>query len=172
MRWNAERILGVAIFILVIVYLYIHVGSGQMFSSYDVMSRPEFWPRVMLLGLLVTGLLKILAATPHSPTRPEKTNWRQHLLVPRALIGIFIVAAYCYITQYAGFAFATLIFIPIFMWYLGARSPKLLIFTPVISLIAVLLLFWRFLYVAVPKGYGIFLSFSNMLLSLVRIGAS
>lgn len=161
-----------AIFVLIVAYLFIDVGSGDMFASYTLMSRPEFWPRVMLVGLLITGMLKFLVSSRLVHSRQTKKNLLRHLLVPKVIISIIIVAIYCYSTQYVGFALGTMIFISAYMWFLGVRKMRPLLLTPIVSTIIILLVFWRFLYVAVPKGYGVFLSFSNFVMAIVRIGTT
>jgi hypothetical protein len=90
----------------------------------------------------------------------------------RIIIGILLVTAYCYSTQYLGFAFATMLFMGVFMLYLGQKDYRILVGMPIVSVIIILFVFWRILYVSLPKGYGIFLYFSNLILDLVRIGAN
>ena len=167
MRQRCNIIIWAVIFVLVIAYLFIQVDAGGKFGNYDPMSRPDFWPRVVLIGLLVSVLLKFIATARHPRTRQSGGGFLTKLMIPRVLLGIFIVGFYCYMTQYVGFLFGTIVFFPTFMWFLKARKIKLLLFYPTISIIAFLLIFWRLLYLPTPKGSGIFYSFSNFVQALL-----
>jgi len=161
---------------MVVIYLYIEVGKETdlikaTLRGYPAMTRPNFWPRVMLVGLLVTGLLKLFLVARKSDDRQPTQNLRKLILVPKVMISIVIVGLYCYLSQYLGFAFSTMAFTAIYMWFLGMRRLKPLVLFPILSTLVVLLVFWRLLYVSVPKGEGIFLMFSNLIMGIVRFGA-
>ena len=75
------------ILVMVVIYLYIEVGKETelvkvTLKDYSAMSRPNFWPQVMLVGLLVTGLLKLfLIARKSDDRQPEQGAFR--LQVPQ-----------------------------------------------------------------------------------------
>jgi hypothetical protein len=124
----------------------------------------------MLIGLLVTGLVKLFLAR-KSDDRQPKQDLLRRILVPKVMISIVIVGMYCYLSKYLGFAFSTMAFTAVYMWFLVMRKLKPLVLFPILSTIVVLLIFWRMLYVGVPKGEGIFLMFSNFIMGIVRFGA-
>jgi hypothetical protein len=161
---------------MIVIYLYIEVGKETdiikaTLRGYPAMTRPNFWPRVMLVGLLVTGLLKLFLTARKSDDREPTQNLFKLILVPKVMVSIVIVGLYCYLSQYLGFVFATMAFTAVYMWFLGMRKLKPLVLFPILSTLAVLLIFWRLLYVGVPKGEGIFLMFSNLIMGIVRFGA-
>ncbi len=135
-----------------------------------MMTRPNFWPRVMLVGLLLTSLLKLFMIARKSHDQQSKPGLFRFIFVPKVMISVCIVTLYCYVSQYAGFAFATIVFTAVYMSFMGMTKLKYLIAFPVLSTLSILLVFWRFLYVAVPKGEGIFLKFSNLVMDLIRFG--
>ncbi len=165
------------ILVVIVTSLYIEVGRETelitaTLKGYPAAARPNFWPRVMLVGLLVTGLLKLLLNfRKPEEQKPEEKSLLRHLLLPKVLISVVIVGLYCYLSQYLGFALSTMAFTAGYMWFLGMRKVKMLISFPILSTLVILLVFWRVLYIAVPKGEGIFLLFSNLVMAIVRVGA-
>ena len=112
----------------------------------------------------------LLNARKPDEQKPEESLLR-YLLIPKVIISVVIVGLYCYLSQYLGFALSTMVFTAGYMWFLGMRKVKLLISFPIVSTLVILLVFWRVLYIAVPKGEGIFLHFSNLVMAIVRVGA-
>lgn len=173
-KWK-ELVWGV-ILVFVVTYLYIEVGNETdlitaTLKGYPAMARPNFWPRVMLVGLLVTGVLRLLLNLRKPEENKSEENLLTYLLLPKVMISVAMVGMYCYLSQYLGFALATMAFTAGYMWFLGMRKVKLLISFPILSTLVILLVFWRLLYIAVPKGEGIFLHFSNLVMAIVRVGA-
>lgn len=173
-KW--KDLLWAFILVMVVTYLYIEVGQETALitatlKGYPAMARPNFWPRVMLVGLLVTGLLKLYLNARKQADQEREKGSAPRILVPKVMISVVIVGLYCYLSQYLGFAFATIVFTAGYMWFLGMRKVKMLISFPILSTLVVLLVFWRLLYIAVPKGVGFFLTFSNLVMSIVRVGA-
>jgi hypothetical protein len=173
-KW--KELIWAFILMMVVIYLYIEVGKETelitaSLRGYVAMSRPDFWPRVMLVGLLVTGLLKLFFTARKSDDRQPKQTLLKLLLVPKVMISIVIVGMYCYLSQYLGFAFSTMSFTAVYMWFLGMRRLKPLVLFPILSTLVTLVIFWRLLYVGVPKGVGIFLMFSNLIMGAIRFGA-
>lgn len=156
-----------------LIYLYIDVGKetalvGKMLEGYPTMARPAFWPQFMIVGLLVTSLLHIFfQARKKDGTELKKTI---RVFSAKVSISIVIVALYTYLSQYLGFPFSSILFILIYMWYLGERSVKRLIYFPILSVLVLLLFFWRVMYMGLPKGVWIFSTFSNFVMSIIRFG--
>ncbi len=104
------------ILVVIVTSLYIEVGRETelitaTLKGYPAAARPNFWPRVMLLGLLVTGLLKLLLNfRKPEEQKPEEKSLLRHLLLPKVLISVVIVGLYCYLRQYLGFALSTMAF--------------------------------------------------------------
>jgi putative tricarboxylic transport membrane protein len=176
MRTKWKELLWAFILVTVVAYLYIEVGSETALitatlKGYPAMARPNFWPRLMLVGLLATGLLKLYVTGRKRAEHQREKGSAPRIFIPKVIVSIFTVGLYCYLSQYIGFAFATMVFTGGYMWFLGMREVKMLISFPILSTLVVLLVFWRLLYIAVPKGVGIFLAFSNLLMSIVRVGA-
>jgi hypothetical protein len=173
-KW--KELLWAIILVVVVTYLYIEVGRETALitatlKGYPATARPNFWPRVMLVGLLVTGLLKLLLNLRKPKDDTPEEQLIKYLFLPKVLISVGMVGAYCYLSQYLGFALSTMVFTAGYMWFLGMRKVKMLISFPILSTLVILLVFWRVLYIAVPKGEGIFLHFSNLVMAIVRVGA-
>jgi len=176
MIFKRKEIVWACILVVVFIYLYIEAGKeSELISAtiegYSAMARPSFWPRVMLVGLLVTSLLKLLLNAKKTSEQVLKQSILAYILVPKAIISIIIIGIYCISSQYLGFPFTTIIFTAVYMWFLGLRKIKIIISFPILITLFVLLFFWRILYIGLPKGEGVFLVFSNFIMSLVRIGS-
>lgn len=150
-------------------YLFINVGGNGNLSNYAIWSRPEFWPRIVLIGVTLTLFIKFYWLQKESLSKNSLQKMANLLFCKRTILGIMIVTVYCFSTQYLGFAFATMVYLAIFMRFLGQKSLKILMIGPPISVLIILFVFWRILYVSLPKGLGIFLDFSNALLTIVRM---
>ena len=153
-------------------YLFINVGGNGSLTSYAIWSRPEFWPRTVLVGLSLTVFMKLYWPQKNYTTTSSVKGFINLLFSSRIILGILIVSVYCFSTEYLGFAFATILFLFIFMQFLGQTNIKYLIIGSSVSVLLILFIFWRLLYVSLPKGFGIFLDFSNLMLTIVRLGAT
>ena len=139
------------------------------------MAKPSFWPRVMLIGLLFCALLKLFLAVRETDKQQlgktiSEASLIKHIMLPKVILSVCIVTLYCYLSQYLGFAFATIVFAAVYMRFMGMKKLTVLTSVPIISTLCILLVFWRFLYVAVPKGQGVFLTFSNLIMGIIRFG--
>jgi len=168
-----------AVLSVFLIYLFINVGRetallGKMLDGYPAMARPAFWPQFMIVGLLITSLLHIYfqAIKKNRPEQKEIEKKESIKVFNSKVVGsIVIVSLYTYLSQYLGFTFSTFLFIFIYMWYLGERKIKRFIYFPILSLLILLFFFWRVMYLSLPKGVGIFSSFSNFIMSIIRYGA-
>jgi hypothetical protein len=137
---------------------------------------PSFWPRAMLLGLMLGSLAKVVEMASHREgvgpevARPEiegDGEETQDLRIVGGAIGL--VLGYVLLTDLIGFAFATFLFILAFI-YLGGwrRKPSLLLLGNA-GTVAVLYVFVKIVYLPLPKGQGIFEDLTIALYRLLKL---
>jgi hypothetical protein len=127
-----------------------------------------FWPMLSLgactllsLAWLVSGLARgrpAAAAPPPGETAAEA--WSR-----RCKVGFSVAALFLYIVAlpWVGFVLATLAFVLIFALGLGERRRVVLTVSPFLVTIIVVLVFARFITIPLPRGAGVFATFSRLL---------
>lgn len=149
--------LGAGLLFVVARSLDAAIPSGQL--------GPGFWPRVVLLGLVLAGALKLVAdrgARRHSSDTREPAPAVSAPRLGAAIAGIF---AYVVATPLVGFPLATAGFIAAFMLLAGARSVVTIASTAVGGTLALLYTFIKLVYLPFPKGAG---AFERVTLGLYR----
>lgn len=123
-----------------------------------------FWPLLILALATALSLFLFLQGlwTTIRDTRPGGGA-----ILPgdirRCLLAIVILLGYLLVMPWAGFIATTPLFIIIFMLGLGERRVGLLGAAPVLITIGLFLFFIKFINIPLPRGRGIFLTFSRML---------
>jgi putative tricarboxylic transport membrane protein len=115
---------------------------------------PAFWPRVILILLMISCGIKALEVL-FSRRRDSEAGRRDRLPAVNypllaALIGLVIgvVAAMPLI----GFLFSNLLFLFLFMWLAGLRKKSTLFLTSTLGTLFLLYLFVKVVYLPLPKG--------------------
>lgn len=81
----------------------------------------------------------------------------------RAVIASGIVLAYLILIPWTGFFVATPAFVAAFMYGLGERRGILLLIAPLLVTVGIFMAFVKFIFIPLPRGVGLFLTFSRML---------
>lgn len=127
---------------------------------------PDFWPRVILIGLMGGCLLKALEV---SRSKTTTASPAQPLRVPKLTGGIALVLAYPALTPLLGFPLTTFLFLLAYMWLAGTRRPVPLVAISALGTVALLYLFVKVVYLPLPKGAGLLDDFTILLYRLLRI---
>ncbi len=128
---------------------------------------PKSWPRVMLWGIIITGLLWAIA------------RWRQAVrytgsIEPVAInldltIAGVLIVLYGVSMVYIGFAYSTFLFLMLWLWLGGIRAPIPLLANSAIGTVALLYGFLKVAYLPLPRGEGFMDTLSVYLYQLLRI---
>jgi hypothetical protein len=134
---------------------------------------PDFWPKVVLVGLMASSLLKILEVRAAGrevwkrqsadPARAFPMNF------PKLGGGISFVIGYAALTPLIGFPLTNLLFLAAFMWLAGLRRPVPLLVTSTLGTVILLYLFVKVVYLPLPKGGGAMEDFTIFLYRLLGI---
>ena len=134
---------------------------------------PDFWPRVVLAGLMASSILKLLerrAAGQQTPdaaiAEPEASS---PISLPKLAAGIALLVGYPALTPVIGYALTNFFFLLAFMWLAGLRRPVALLLTGALGTVALLYIFARAVYLPLPKGAGPMEDFTIFVYRLLRI---
>jgi hypothetical protein len=133
--------------------------SGEMGSA--------FWPMLALGACTLLSLAWLVALvrggrspadTPPAEETPAETWGR------RRKVGLSVAALLLYLVAlpWIGFVLATLAFVLVFALGLGERRRSVLAVSPVLVTTIVVLVFARFIAIPLPRGAGVFATFSRL----------
>lgn len=129
---------------------------------------PDFWPRLLLVGLMAACVLKILEVARAKGAVPAPTGL---LPLSRAKLagGMALVLGYPALAPLLGFPLTNFLFLLAFMRLAGTRRPLPLVVTAVLGTVALLYVFVKVVYLPLPKGAGVLEDFTIFLYRLLRI---
>lgn len=135
--------------------LYIVATRFPELGGYESLG-PDFWPRWVLGGLVVLGLLLVGQGLERKRTGADVHLWKDTKNPRRLLTGIALLLGYLALINVLGFTLATLLFLVLLIYVLGGRHVTALAVAPVVVTAAILLIFGRILFVPLPRGIGVF----------------
>jgi putative tricarboxylic transport membrane protein len=115
---------------------------------------PAFWPRLVLVGLIVACLAKVVQEA-RAPA-PSQAEVGPPLARGRLAAAVALIVLYVLLAPALGFPLTTTAFIAAFMTLSGTRSPLVLGLCAVGGTAALLYLFVKLVYLPLPKGDGPF----------------
>ncbi|MDO8942372.1 MAG: tripartite tricarboxylate transporter TctB family protein [Desulfobacterales bacterium] len=122
---------------------------------------PGFWPRLVLIGLALACAAKLIVDVRCAyGERGVCPAPRPPVSRARLVAGIAFVGLYVLLAPFIGFTLATVGFITAFMWLSGARSVPMIAGNVVVGTVLLLYVFIKFVYLPLPKGDGLFESFT------------
>ncbi|MGH7335626.1 MAG: tripartite tricarboxylate transporter TctB family protein [Candidatus Rokuibacteriota bacterium] len=128
---------------------------------------PAFWPRLVLIGLIVACLAKAVEEA-RAPGRPQ-AELGPPLASGRLAAAVALIVLYVLLAPALGFPLITAAFIAAFMALGGMRSPLMLGLNAVGGTAALLYLFVKLVYLPLPKGDGPFEAFTLAVYRALRI---
>ncbi|MFT5450089.1 MAG: hypothetical protein ACI9DC_005292 [Gammaproteobacteria bacterium] len=139
-----DRIVGAVMLMLGAVLFYETYSFKTV--DWDWMGLP-FWPRLVIGFLCALGVYFVL--------RGSLDNGPFNRLNPRAFLVLIGGSIYVGLIQTVGFAIMTPLFIGIFSWLLGPRTPRSAvhaIITAALGTLIILYVFKEVLYIQFPEG--------------------
>jgi putative tricarboxylic transport membrane protein len=129
---------------------------------------PAFWPRVILVLLMISCGIKALEVL-FSRSRDSEPGGGTHLPAvnyPILAVLIALVVGVVAAMPMIGFLLSNLLFLILFMWVAGLRKKVSLLLTSVLGTLFLLYLFVKVVYLPLPKG-GWF--FDDMTIWIYRV---
>lgn len=164
------------LFLIGLIYLFSLTGS---YATEDLVYGAEAWPRISIGALIILSIIKVVTAA-RDRRRARVDGVRidgrsgQGVLAGgpinpvRFFICLGLIAAYLAGIAGMGFIAANLILLPMVMLLSSYRRKVPLVLFPIIMTGATSVLFYRYLYISLPKGGAFFQDLSVYLFSLIR----
>jgi putative tricarboxylic transport membrane protein len=175
MNDKLKGLLPYAALVLGAAFLYHETGSFANAGRPGQLG-PDFWPRaVLVLLMIVCGLemVRRALAAPEAPpaTAPErKAHEEEQVRYPWLLAGgIAITVAYVPGIEYLGFFIATALYLAAFMLIGRYRRAVIVAATSILGSLAFVYVFMKIVYVSLPLGMGPFRQASTALLAALGI---
>lgn len=125
---------------------------------------PGYWPRLILSGIFIlTMILLIIKIDKNKALKGETLNKEKTLSATGRFVSlVFLCFLYVNIMTYIGFLVGTVVFTFLVLLLLNYRKPILLILYPLFMTTLIFLIFIKLLSMSLPRGVGIFYSFSKL----------
>jgi hypothetical protein len=156
-------------------FLYQRTGSFAALGREGNLG-PAFWPRAVLVLLMVVCALEMLrvafffrAGPPPPSLHSPVTDEDEPRFVQLLLGGIAITVLYVPGMDYLGFFLATILYLAAFMWIGRYRRPGVIAAASVLGTIAFVYVFMKIVYVSLPLGAGPFRQFSTWVLGALGV---
>jgi putative tricarboxylic transport membrane protein len=156
--FKVKPLIGPLLIFIAAIYFYVLAGSMYENPMPDQVG-PAFWPRVILILLMASCVLKALEsylafgkgiADMGAESAPPDVS------VSKLIAMIILVLAVVPGMEILGFALANFIFLILFIRIAGMRKLPSLIVTSLLGTIFLLYLFGKIVYLPLPKGDWIF----------------
>lgn len=135
--------------------LLLNARSLPVVNPYGA-ANAAFWPSIILACLIICGVIYFFA---HGTTaeHDEGGSYLRMFAVCAILIALPITSMWC------GFLLSSLVAIFLLMYVLGERDVRYLAAVPLVSTLAIYLVFIEAMSLALPRGQGIFWDLSVLL---------
>jgi Tripartite tricarboxylate transporter TctB family len=125
------------------------------------------WPRAIIVLMALIALLQYAGRRPRPLREPQAPTPSSG--ISRSAAALLLPLAYVFLLPRTGFHLTTLVFVLIYLLLLGERRPAALVGVPLGILAAVVLVFTKLFYVALPTGnWPGFYELSNAFVELIR----
>lgn len=127
---------------------------------------PAFWPKTILFVIIVLSGSLLLKSVIMGLREKGFSQW--NVLVPekegaqRLIMAIVLSIIYGFSVPYTGFLFSILLFQVLFLLILKVKRLSVLVLFPLSLTATLYIIFIKVLYIPLPRGVGIFLTFSRL----------
>ncbi len=132
------------------VYTQMTVSTSNALVASGIAA--DFYPKLLFLVLGACGVILMVQSARRLPEEQvpfPRTDWK------RLLISFFLMLAYAFLLdeKLLGFIIASILFMFVFMLFLGERKWRNLILVPVVGTFAIWLLFGKVFMIALPTKF-------------------
>lgn len=170
LRWRAALIRGLVGPLLIFLgALALFIAAGRLpVVPVPGQLGPDFWPRLVLVGLMGSCVLKGLEVARGKTTKPALSP-AQPFSLPKLTGGMALVLGYPALAPLLGFPLTNFLFLLAFMRLAGTRRPITLFVIAALGTVTLLYLFVKVVYLPLPKGIGVVEDFTVFLYRLLKI---
>jgi len=164
MSVKGEIIISAVTFVVAWVLFYVATTFPQLKFADRV--GPAFWPKTILFAIIVlSGFLFLKNVMVR--VRGNKFGQGEVAVLEKEgtkalimAIGLSIIYGFC--VPYGGFLFSILLFQVLFLLILKVKKVLVLVLFPLSLTVTLYIIFIKVLYIPLPRGVGIFLTFSRV----------
>lgn len=153
---------------IVFIVSFILYGVATTFPNYKQSDQvgPALWPKMLLLAILfLSGFLVIKYACRvfrDASSAKDKPSFWDHSGNRMLILTIMLSLLYGFGVSHVGFLLSIFLFQLVFLMILKVRALPTLILYPIGLTAVVYAIFIKLLYIPLPRGTGIFLTFSRL----------
>jgi len=157
--------------LLCLTGLYFYVLSGKFtYVATPGQLGPDFWPKIILILLMLLAAYDFVVAVRIKEETAKKDSEQKTNRYPLLLfIGSILTVGYVYFVSILGFPLTTFLYLMGFMYTGRYRKMGVIAVSSFITVIVMLLIFVKLVYVSLPLGEGIFADFTILLYNLLGI---
>jgi len=174
LRGKLRRSAAYAVILCCAVYLY-YLAQHIEFEEVPGRVGPDAWPKIVLILLFATcvwqiGRIMIFGAPPAASADDElPLSAGEGDFTYLALLAIGVTVVYAYLLPILGFFVATVLYIAGIAYVGRYRRVVPLVLTSVIAPVALIFVFMKIVYVALPFGIGPFKDVTVVLLKVLGV---
>ncbi|SMB93710.1 Tripartite tricarboxylate transporter TctB family protein [Thermanaeromonas toyohensis ToBE] len=170
-----KRSIGRIIFdgLLFLMSLYFYLLSGKFtYVATPGQLGPDFWPKLILILLMLLAVYDIIIGIYFKggegieSSSEEKAANKYPLLLA---IGSILTIGYVYLVSFLGFPLTTFLYLIAFMYIGRYRKMRVIVASSFVTVIVLVLIFVKFVYVSLPLGEGVFADLTILLYRLLGI---
>jgi len=141
------------------IYLADKIPTSAKFSDVSA----AIWPKIILGCMIVSCIILFIKSLKGSVSQSHSSGGGENR---RLLAPVLLCLAYLLTMRWIGFLISSAIFSITYMYLLGFRKKSRMVLISLAAPILIGLLFYRLLYVPIPKGVWIFKTITEAFLSL------
>jgi putative tricarboxylic transport membrane protein len=138
--------------VVVAVGAFMMVESMNMLYMANNVPGPGFLPRLLAIGLIVSGLILTVKGIRPGLTVQEVVDWPNARGWRRVGLMVSALAVALLVLDWLGFLVTTAAFMLVVVYGLGSRSWRTLISMPLVAAIGLYIVFAVWLQVPLPRG--------------------
>lgn len=127
---------------------------------------PAFWPKTILFTVIVLSgslLLKnVIVGLRREELNQREVSAQEGEGTKRLIVAIGLSIIYGFSVPYGGFLFSIFLFQALFLLILKVKKVFVLVLFPLSLTLTLYIIFIKVLYIPLPRGAGIFLTFSRL----------
>ncbi|MBW2309104.1 MAG: tripartite tricarboxylate transporter TctB family protein [Deltaproteobacteria bacterium] len=164
MNVKGEIIISGATVLIACILLYVATTFTQLLFADQV--GPAFWPKTILIAVIVlSGFLfikNILIAQRDDKIVRKEDSAQEREGGIRLVMAIILSLVYAFSVPYVGFLISIILFQVLFLLILKVKKALVLAFFPLSLTLILYIIFIKVLYIPLPRGTGVFLTFSRI----------
>jgi putative tricarboxylic transport membrane protein len=145
-----------ACLVVLSVSMLFNIRKWSFIKTYIGMGS-ETWPVIVLAAIILLSALQVFL----SAFGDKASSISFENLTVQVLLAMGLLAGYIYSLEYIGFLVGTLLFQWIFIALINQYKNKLYAFAPILVTVSIFFLFVKIMYVPLPRGMGLFRTFSS-----------